>query len=96
VDHFANRVIGRAEYLAARAAIDSRLGATRRALERNTGAGVLASLPAADLRKAWDSGSFDWRRALIGAILERAVIAPARKRGLPRFDPERVDLVWRA
>jgi len=93
-DHYADRLIGRSEYLAARDALESRLSATRKALERNTGAGVLASI-STGIGNAWESRGFDWRRALIGAVLERVVIHPA-KRGYPKFDPDRVQLVWRA
>jgi len=93
-DHYADRLIGRSEYLAARGALEGRMGATRKALERNTGAGVLASI-STGIQDAWESRGFDWRRALIGAVLERVVIHPA-KRGYPKFDPDRVQLVWRA
>jgi len=93
-DHYADRLIGRSEYLAARDALERRVGATRKALERNSGAGVLASI-STGIRDAWESRGFDWRRTLIGAVLERVVVRPA-KRGYPKFDPDRVELMWRA
>jgi hypothetical protein len=38
--------------------------------------------------------SLDQRRAVLGAVIERVVVNPTKVRG--RFDPERVDVVWRA
>ncbi len=46
------------------------------------------------LRAAWPTMSFDQRRAVIDAVVERVIVNPTKIRG--RFDPERVDVVWRA
>jgi DNA invertase Pin-like site-specific DNA recombinase len=96
LDHYVERVIDRPAFLAAKAALESRLSASRRALSRHTKAGLLVSLPSGSdaLRAAWESHDTVWRRALVGAVLERVVLRPAVK-GRNRFDPERVDLVWR-
>lgn len=39
--------------------------------------------------------SLDWRRAIIGALLERVEIAPATEKGRKPFDANRVRPVWR-
>jgi site-specific DNA recombinase len=96
VDHYHHRLIGRAEFLAARHALESSINVTRRALRQRTGAGVLADLSpgSAALGAAWEAGSIGWRRALLAAVLERVEVGPA-VRGRNFFDPERVKFVWR-
>ncbi len=92
-DHYAARLIGRAEFLAAREALDGRVRESEAALARLASASVLARLPdgEGELRAVWAAGSVDWRRAVLGAWLDgrRVVVGPAR-RGLRRFDPGRV------
>jgi site-specific DNA recombinase len=95
-DHYSARLISRAEYLAARSALEAKIIATRRALGRRHGADALADLPRAEeaLRAAWAAGSVDWRRVVLGAVLEAVVVGPA-VRGRNRFDPHRIHPVWR-
>jgi site-specific DNA recombinase len=95
-DHYSARLISRAEYLAARSALEAKITATRRALGRRRGADVLADLPRAEeaLRAAWAAGSVDWRRVVLGTVLEAVVVGPA-VRGRNRFDPHRIHPVWR-
>jgi site-specific DNA recombinase len=95
-DHYSARLISRAEYLAARSALEAKIAAIRRALGQRRGAEVLADLPRAEeaLRAAWAAGSIDWRRVVLGAVLEAVVVRPA-VRGRNRFDPHRIHPVWR-
>ncbi len=67
-DHYSARLISRAEYLAARSALEAKITATRRALGRQHAADALADLPRAEeaLRTAWAAGSVDWRRVVLG------------------------------
>lgn len=46
------------------------------------------------LRAAWPAMNRYQRRAVLGAVIERVVVNPTKVRG--HFDPERVDVVWRA
>lgn len=46
------------------------------------------------LRAAWPTMSLDQRRAVIDAVVDQVVINPTKIRG--RFDPDRVDVIWRA
>lgn len=95
-DYYTDRRITRAEYLAARSGLETRLGAARRSLARRNGNGVLANLLAAGdaARTAWRDGSLEWRRAVLLALFDRIEILPA-VRGRNRFDSERVRPVWR-
>jgi hypothetical protein len=47
------------------------------------------------LRQAWAERGLDWRRELISIVIDKIVIAPAA-RGTYKFDPSRVQLIWRA
>lgn len=96
VDHYSAKLISRAEFLAARRDIETRIENSRARLSRSTDAGVLAALPSGGaLRQAWDSKGLDWRRSVISAVLDRIVVAPATIRGRNRFDPTRVELIWK-
>lgn len=93
-DHYAERIIGRAEYLAARKALEARIEAARRRLAAGTTAGSTAML-AGSARKRWPALTFDARRTVIGTLVDRITIGPGR-RGYNRFDPKRVSVEWRA
>lgn len=91
---FADGTIGRREWLAARERLEKRIAEASRTLDRNRG--PLADLPSdADaLREAWDAGTVEWRRAVVGTVIERVTVAPAA-RARAKFDPDRVDITWR-
>ncbi len=96
-DHYADKIISRAEFLAARNAIEGRMEATRRKLASLEGGRALTHVPSNSeaLRSAWQDKGLDWQRALLRAVLDKVMVGPA-VRGRNRFDPDRVSLVWRA
>jgi hypothetical protein len=75
--------------------------ATRRRLGRLVSSSTLADLPSGEraLRAAWkaheDPAGLPWRRALIGAVVERVVLHPCLW-GRNVFDPTRIEVIWRA
>lgn len=93
---WADGTLTRREWLTARSRLTDRIEEARRVLDAN-GHGMLAEVPAdADaLAAAWDAGDVEWRRALIGTVVDRVVVKPAAKAG-PRFDPDRVEITWKA
>jgi site-specific DNA recombinase len=95
-DHYVDRLISRAEFLAARQAIEARMEATHRALSERPRTGILLDVPSteAKLRKAWETWTVDRRHAVVAAVLLAVVVGPAR-RG-KRFDADRVTPIWRA
>lgn len=92
---FASGEIGRREWLKARASLEDRLQAARARLTRQSRTDALTGMEGGVLREAWGQMTFDRRRAVIAAVLDRVTVGPAVK-GRNRFDPERVDVVWRA
>jgi site-specific DNA recombinase len=95
-DYYAERRLSRGEYDAAREALQARVKATRARMTRTNGTGRLRAVLGLGkaLREAWEAEPFDWRRALILAVVERVTVGPGRK-GYNRFDPRRVTISWR-
>jgi len=79
-----------------RAGLDVRIAEARKSLARQTKHRVLADLPGdfEALEAWWSTASLDRRRAVLTAALESITLGPAR-RGIKRFDPDRVRFVWR-
>jgi DNA invertase Pin-like site-specific DNA recombinase len=88
---WAAKRITRAEWLVARDAVQARLDVARGRLAENA-----VRIPVAvDLPGRWSDLTFDQRRAVLSAVVERVEVRPAT-RGRHFFDPERLNVVWRA
>ncbi len=96
-DHYADRIITRAEYLAARSAVEDRIDVNRGVIQQHHAAATLVDIPSGGeaTRTAWADNDLEWRRALLGTVIERVVLNSAVK-GRNRFDPDRVEITWRA
>jgi len=96
-DFYVSQVISREEFFSARSSLTKRLDANREKLARRDRRGVLGKFvgDGQSLRTAWTEASLDWRRAIVGALLERVEIAPATEKGRKPFDANRVKPVWR-
>jgi DNA invertase Pin-like site-specific DNA recombinase len=92
-DHYADRVIGRSEYFAARKVLQDRIAAGQRALAMATGNGALAAI-VGGARGRWAGLSFEDRRTAIAAVVEHITIGSGR-RGYNRPDMSRVEVRWR-
>jgi hypothetical protein len=95
-DMWSGGEITRAEWLRARKPVEDRLERAEQRLSasaRGNAAAAWASRPGA-LRAAWPAMNLDQRRAVLASVIERVVVNPTKVRG--RFDPLRVDVVWRA
>lgn len=87
--------IDKAEWLHLRAKVQGRIEEARKQLRRRP-AEVLADLDLEQgLRAEWAQLPLDRRRAIISAVIERITLGPALG-PRNRFDPRRVDIVWRA
>ena len=90
---YAEGKIDHREWFTIRDRVGHRITAARRILDRT--AGPLADLPASAeaLGQAWEAGTIAWRRALLGAVVDRIVVGPSPHSN--RFDPNRVTINWR-
>jgi DNA invertase Pin-like site-specific DNA recombinase len=88
--------IGKIEWWAARDALEKRLETTRTRIVAQQAPVALNGLPASaeELTELWDTLSFDRRRAIIGAVVEKLTIRPGH-RGYNRFDASRVAFTWK-
>jgi site-specific DNA recombinase len=96
-DRYVRRIIEEPEYLAARRELDARIADAEELLARQPQTRFLIDLPRSEqkLREAWeDRWTTDEQRRVLRMALRGLVINPP-KRGLPRFDPDRVDPDWR-
>jgi site-specific DNA recombinase len=94
-DHYVDHIIERGEFLSARSAIEDRLARNRRRAVDDRGGNVLGSLMAGEkLREQWTTRPLDWKRAVLGIVIDHVVIEPALK-GRNFFDPSLVRPVWR-
>lgn len=90
------REISSEEWRAAREPIDKRIRDAERRLERSSPAPALAGWVgnASELGDRWSALSLDRQAAIVAAILDHAVIAPAGP-GARVLNPDRVQPVWR-
>lgn len=88
--------ITRPEWIAARKPVEARLEVARRLVSRTPRGRALDGLEGpGKLRAAWEADelSHERKRAILAAVIDRIVVAPARI-GLNRFDDDRLDIVW--
>lgn len=85
------------EFQVARRALQARIDQAKSRLGRNSRRRLLVDLPTgrAALQEAWERGDVGWRRALVAAVVDRVQVNPAA-RGGNRFDPARINIIWRA
>jgi site-specific DNA recombinase len=96
-DRYVRRIIEEPEYLVARRELDDRIADADEVLDRKPQTRFLIDLPRSEkeLREAWDDRwTLNEQRRVVRMALRSLVIKPP-KRGLPRFDPDRVDPDWR-
>jgi site-specific DNA recombinase len=89
-------VLSRPRFLRIKQELEASMEETRRTHARVIGDQALASFPRGgeELRSAWKAGSLSWRRAFLTTYVDRVVLLPC-VRGLNRFDPTKVSIIWR-
>ncbi|MBV9058692.1 MAG: recombinase family protein [Pseudonocardiales bacterium] len=93
---YATDVITRKEWLRARELLEGRLEAARKRLSRNSHIAALEGLygDSVSFGEVWEDLSLDRRRAVIAALFDRITVHPGVQ-GRNRFDPQRLEPVWR-
>lgn len=96
-DFYAERVLSRSEFLAAKRAIEAKIEDARSELSKIESGRVFMDFPRSEraLRAAWGERGLEWRRTVVDAVLEKVVLHPAVK-GRNFFDPNRVEVIFRA
>lgn len=96
-DHYADRLIDRAQFFAASEALSVRLAAvkTRVAAEAQRSAVTPMLDDLSDLAEQWDGLALGKQRAIVERFVDRIVIHPSTvPRG--RFSADRVEVIWRS
>jgi site-specific DNA recombinase len=93
---YGERLITFPEYLAARKPIEARIEAARRQITRATGTEAIAAYvgQSGALRAEWKDLPLTRQRAVVAAVLDRAIVGRAL-RGRTRFDDARIEPLWR-
>ena len=102
---FGEAHVTRAEWMAARTPLERRLASAQLRLSEEQGTSALTGLSRpGQLRKAWSAKngvgepalSLDRKRAILAAVVDHITIKPANPNvARNRFDPSRVQLVWK-
>jgi len=94
---YARKQISLSEWLIARKEIEGRLAAQRDRLQRTDHQRTLRAVAGQGnaLRRRWPELNLDQRRAVIDTLVDRLVVHPAQRHRRTRFDPDRVEPVWK-
>jgi DNA invertase Pin-like site-specific DNA recombinase len=93
-DQWARDEITTISWQAARRATEKRLVEAKEQLAASQAPRAVSGLGERSLRDEWPTLTHERRQAILSVIIEKVVIGPGR-RGYNRFDPDRVDVVWR-
>lgn len=92
---YADDLIGRAEFHAARRRVQEHLDAVRKLAERADRArGLPLDLTPEQLAAWWDAATLDTRRDLVTVLVDRLVVRPAVSKGSRAYDPQRLRVEW--
>lgn len=94
-DAFAAGEISRPEWIRARQGLETRLASARQQERQTVRDRSADPWVGGKLRRGWPRMTLDQRRAVIGALVDQVTIAPTT-RAAGRFDPQRIDVSWRA
>ena len=94
--HFVDDEITRSAFYSTRDALTARIEANRSAMAKSNGKGMLNTIAGAGeaVREQWGTRDLDWRRAVLGAVIDQVEISPAVK-GRVAFDPSLVKILWK-
>ena len=89
-------ILSRPRFLRIKQQLEASMEETRRKLARVIGDQALALFPKGgqELRATWEAGGLSWRRAFLTTYIDRVVLLPC-VRGLNKFDPTKVSIIWR-
>ena len=96
-DYRVHRLMSRESYLQTHADLTTRRREVDMKINEASGQRFLRDVPRdpQELKAAYESGAYEWRRAFIESLVEKITIGPG-VRGLNRFDPARVKIKYRA
>ncbi|MFJ6416453.1 recombinase family protein [Paeniglutamicibacter sp. NPDC091659] len=93
-----------AEYKASKTIAQTRLEQLRREIETKTSKVTIANIPVGKtIRAAWNEADLKWRRQLADSLIQEVRVHPAqlsdhgaRYKNYRQFNPDRIEIVWKA
>jgi site-specific DNA recombinase len=94
---YSQRQITAREWIEARKPIEARLKQAKHKHARAQRSGQVEAMIGAggELRAKWSGLNLDRQRAVVAAVLNYAIVRPYTAAGPSRFDPDRVEPIWR-
>ena len=96
-DYRVERLIDRDAYLKTKNKLETQRREVETQINAASGQRFLVNVPRdrEELKAAYESGNHEWRRAFIESLVDHVVVGPG-VRGLNKFDPRRIKIVYRA
>lgn len=95
-DFYVGRTISRSQFVTAQASLNARLEANRARLSTTSAGSMLATIDAGEgLERQWAGETLEWKRAVIGTIIESITINPPAVHGRHAFDPTAIIVKWK-
>jgi hypothetical protein len=95
-DFYVGRTITRSQFVTAQASLNARLEANRARLSTTSAGSMLATIDAGEgLERRWADETLDWKRAVIGTIIESIIVNPVSTHGRRVFDPTAIVVKWK-
>jgi DNA invertase Pin-like site-specific DNA recombinase len=96
-DYRVERLIDRDTYLKTKNKLETQRREVETKINAASGQRFLVNVPRdrEELKAAYENGNHEWRRALIESLVDHVVVGPG-VRGLNKFDPRRIKIVYRA
>ena len=104
ITDYATGLLSREQLAQAKSIVEEAIEATRAEMARLERGRAVAAVPAGQtIREAWEAASLDWRRELVGLLVERVTLHPGRTGACRwsyggqtwQFDPRKVEITWR-
>ncbi len=106
VEDYASGLLNREQLAQAKEIVEQAMEDTRRKMEKIRSGMIFASLaPGESIRDAWNKHDLHWRRSLIAMLIEKIILHKSKSRSAIwqpkgsdrawRFDPSKVEIVWR-
>jgi site-specific DNA recombinase len=104
ITDYATGLLSREQLAQAKSIVEEAIEATRAEMAKLERGRTVAAVPAGQtIREAWEAASLDWRRELVGLLVERVTLHPGRTGACRwsyggrtwQFDPRKVEIAWR-
>jgi site-specific DNA recombinase len=94
-DYYVDEAITKEQFLATTRSLEKKIEACDRERRQLLGGVTLVSIGDTPVREAWETRGLSWRRQLLSALIERIIIHPAPRPGRTKFDPSKIEIIWR-